>query len=178
MHTASRVRFVLIAALGLAACGGSDKPAPQGPVESTGGDTGAGDGARVMAPGTSGLPGLDWGASADAVLALYPRGQAADGGIEYLGTFEKHQAILHFAIGADGLSRVDIEWTDGFLSMEDCGETWKTLRAELDGRLGASQGENLAAYWELATADVTLSCNPNDSGAGVLSQTYSPRHDE
>jgi hypothetical protein len=168
MSTSRIVIGAATAALALAACGSEQKPAPVDP----GGPSGGGGGERVMAPGTSGLPGLDWGASADEVLALYPRGTAVDTGVEYLGTVEGHLAIERFTIGADGLERVDIEWTEGLISMEDCLKVWAELRTELDGSLGASQSDNGAAYWDLPAASVTLACNPNDSEAGVLSQTH------
>jgi hypothetical protein len=160
-------------ALGLAGCGGSSQPAATVPSEPAPADDG-----KVMAPGTSGLAGLDWGASAEAVLALYPRGTADEVGVVSLGAVEGRQAITRFSIGADGLSQVDVEWTDGFVSMEDCATTWSQLRAELDGRFGPSQADNLAAYWELTDASVTLACNPNDSDAGVLSQSYAQRQPE
>ncbi len=91
---------------------------------------------------------------------------------------EGHQAVTKFTLGADGLGEVNIEWTEGFISMEDCGKGWGTLRASLDGRFGPSQGDNLAAYWKTATASITLACSPNDSNAGVLSLTYAHLDDK
>ena len=60
-----------------AACGGSSKPAPTGP-------TPPGEG-TATAIGTTGLAGLDWGATADAVVALDPRGTASEAGITAVG---------------------------------------------------------------------------------------------
>jgi len=180
-HVSVRARITIAtasAALALAACGGDKQPAPVDPGDPTDEASGGGGGGRLMAPGTSGLPGLDWGASTDEVLALYPQGTADDAGVEHLGTVEGHVAIERFTIGADGLSQVDIEWTEGFASMDVCLQTWVELRTELDGRLGDSQAENGAAFWELPAASVTLACNPNDSDAGVLSQTYAMREPE
>jgi hypothetical protein len=164
-------RWISTIALGLGACGSSPPPAPaltstapRAPTAATG-----------DAIGTSGLPGLDWGANADAVLARYPRGRVDAGGVVYAGTVEGHPAIARFTIGAGGLGKIAIDWTEGFPTMDLCARTWGQLRATLDARLGPSQAENLAAYWDLPAASVTLACNPDDSGAGVLSQTYEPR---
>ncbi|MCE9572109.1 MAG: hypothetical protein K8W52_03025 [Deltaproteobacteria bacterium] len=166
ISTHARLGLSILTALGLAACGGS-KPVATGPTPPA-------EGGDMPAVGTSGMPGLDWGATADAVIAKYPRGTADAAGVVYLGTIEGHQAIAHFTIGDQGLSKIEIEWTDGFISMDDCGKGWNELRPTLDARLGASQADNLMATWTTATADVTLTCSPNDSGAGVLSQSYAP----
>ena len=123
--------------------------------------------------GTSGMPGLDWGASADAVLAASPRATPnKEGGLWATGTTDGITSITAFKMGAHGLEQINVEWTQGFISMEDCGSHWKTLRAKYDGRFGASTADNLAAYWKTPTASITLSCSPNDSGAGVLSLNY------
>lgn len=168
-HSRPRLTIVATLALGLAACGGS-KAATPGPTAPPGGGS-----EGTPAVGTSGMPGLDWGASADAIRAAYPLGTVDATGVVYLGTIEGHQAIAHFTIGDAGLSKIDIEWTDGFISMDDCGKGWSELRAALDTRLGASQADNLSATWETATASIFVACSPNDSGAGVLSQSYTPR---
>ncbi|MBL8627776.1 MAG: hypothetical protein JNK64_41210 [Myxococcales bacterium] len=162
--------------ISLAACGGSSKPAATGPANT--GD-GAADGAAPAA-GSTGLPGLDWGASTEAVLATNPRATAsADGAtVSAVAPVDGKNAITVYEIGASGLAMISIEWTDGFVSMDDCSGGWKDKRATLDARLGSSQSDNLAAYWETPTASVTLACNPNDSGAGVLSLTYAPRQAE
>lgn len=160
--------------ISLTACGGSNKPADTGPA-----NAGGGDGAAATA-GTTGLPGLDWGATADAVLATNPRATASPNGatITALAPVDGKNAITVYELGASGLAMITTEWTDGFVSMDDCAGGWKDQRATLDARLGPSQSDNLAAYWETATASITLACNPNDSGAGVLSVTYAPRQAE
>jgi hypothetical protein len=123
--------------------------------------------------GTSGMAGLDWGASADAVRAVAPRATPNKaGGLWATGTTDGITSITSFKLGVHGLEEIDIEWTEGFVSMQDCATHWKTLRAKYDGRFGASQADNLAAYWKTPTASIQLACNPNDSGAGVLSMTY------
>lgn len=169
MSTLARSSSVLLVATSLlaVACGGKSHPAAAPPA-------GGGGGGDAPAVGTSGAPGLDWGATSDAVLAVQPRATTDDAGLVYLGTVEKRQAIVHYVIPAAGLQEINIEFTDGFATMEACGEDWKALRATLDGRLGPSQSDNLAAYWNTPTAAITLACNPNDSGAGVLSLGYAP----
>lgn len=162
--------------ISLAACGGSAKPAATGPANTGDGTT---DG-TASAAGSTGLPGLDWGASAEAVLAADPRATASPDGatVTAVAPVDGKSAITVYTIGADGLNMVSTEWTDGFVSMDDCAGGWKDQRTTLDARLGSSQSDNLAAYWETPTASVTLACNPNDSGAGVLSLTYAPKQAE
>lgn len=159
--------------ISLAACGGSSKPAATGPANA-GGD---GDTAAAPATGTTGVPGLDWGATADAVLAANPRATASPNGatVTAVAPVDGKNAITVYEISGTGLAMITTEWTDGFVSMDDCAGGWKDARATLDARLGSSQSDNLAAYWETPTASVTLACNPNDSGAGVLSLTYAPK---
>lgn len=167
-HTRSVLSVLTVCAalaVAVAACGGSSKSTttpPVAPTENT-----------AKALGTTGLAGLDWGANADAVLAVYPRATPTEGGLWFVGMAEGHQAVTKFTLGANGLDNVNTEWTEGFVSMQDCAKTWHELRASLDGRLGPSQGDNLAAYWKTTTASITLACSPNDSNAGVLSLTYS-----
>jgi len=148
-----------------ACCGGSSKPIT---------NSGSSEPTKATAPalGTSGVAGLDWGANATAVLAVYPRATPTDGGLSFNGMAEGRLAITKFTIGAGGLGAVDVEWTDGFVSMEDCATGWKTMRTQLDGRFGASSADNLAAYWKTGSASITLACNPNESNAGVLSLIY------
>lgn len=155
--------------MSLVACGGASKPATTGP----GNGGGATD--TAAAAGTTGLPGLDWGATAEAVLAANPRGAASPEGVTAVAPVDGKNALTVYEIGASGLTMVTTEWTDGFISMDDCAGGWKDERATLDARLGPSQADNLAAYWETATASITLACSPNDSGAGVLSLIYAPK---
>lgn len=166
--------LALASVLALAACGGSSTPAPADPGN-TGEEPGDEAGGREMAPGTTGLPGLSWGASADDVLAYQPRATPDDTGLTYLGMHAGLQAIEHFEIGADGLTLVAIEYVNGYNSMGDCLEAWATMRTELDGKFGESLAENGAAYWDLPAASVTLSCNPNENESAYMSQTHAQR---
>ncbi len=167
-RTPSLLTLLAGATLTVAACGGSSKPTttttPPTPTENT-----------TSALGTSGIAGLDWGANADAVKKVSPRAEPGDGGLWYPGMAEGHLAVTKFTMGPGGLTEVYVEWTDGFVSMDDCGKGWKPLRTKLDGRFGPSQADNLAASWKTASASITLACNPNDSNAGVLSLTYAQR---
>ncbi len=167
----STLLISLVAASLAAACGGSKTPAATGPTAPDG-DT--------AALGTTGLEGLDWGASTDAVLAAFPSATPTDGGLWAIGMTDRHQSLTKFLIGADGLDEVRIEWVEGYISMEDCAKGWTEVRAKVDGRLGPSKQDNLAAYWDTATASVTLACNPNDidNGSAVLSQVFAPHQPE
>jgi hypothetical protein len=112
------------------------------------------------------------------VLAANPQATASPDGATAVTPVDGRNATTVYKIGTDGLSLITTEWTDGFVSMDDCAGGFKRERATLDERLGPSQAENLAAYWETATASIVLSCNPNDDGAGVLSLTYAPKSAE
>lgn len=168
-HRSIRALLGVALTLTLPACGGTPTPAPTTPPETAGSSEPAD---RTESARASGLPGLAWGASAEAVLAVYPRATATDGGLWYVGMAEDLNAVTKFTIGGDGLEQIHIEWIDGFISMDDCATGWRKLRTSLDGRFGPSGADNLAAYWKTASASITLACNPNDSNAGVLSLTY------
>ncbi|MCX5742565.1 MAG: hypothetical protein NT062_08720 [Proteobacteria bacterium] len=163
----------LVVGLGLTvtACNNSSMPTTT-PTGSTGPTSVIASPAPPSPDGSSGLAGLDWGANADAVRAAFPNVTPTDGGLWYVGMVESHQAVTKFTIGAAGLDQVVTEWTEGFISMADCGTGWAKIRATLDGRFGPSQADNLAADWKTATAKISLACTPNDSNAGVLSLTY------
>ena len=78
-------------------------------------------------------------------------------------------------MGTAGLEQVDIEWSEGFSTMQVCMDAWTKMRATYDARFAvASQADNGAAYWKTPTVDVTLACNPNESGAGVMTARYVP----
>ncbi|MEZ4401404.1 MAG: hypothetical protein R3B06_15370 [Kofleriaceae bacterium] len=168
-------RLAATLAIAGAACGGATSAAP-----STTPPAGA-SAAPTSAPsglGTAGLPGLDWGASADAVRARYPMATPDATGVVVVGMTEGHQALTRFTIDAQGLRQVDVEWIEGFISMQDCADGnggWAAMRAVFDQRFGPSQADNLAAYWDLPTVSIVLACNPNESDAGVLSMSYAPR---
>ena len=122
--------------ISLAACGGSSKPAATGPANA-GGD---GDTAAAPAVGTTGLPGLDWGASAEAVLAANPRATASPNGatVTAVAPVDGKNAITVYELSATGLAMITTEWTDGFVSMDDCAGGWKDARAALDARYFAN----------------------------------------
>ena len=156
------------------ACGGGGTPAPATP---TGGDPGsaATPTGGTAAAGATGVLGLDWGASEDAVKAAFPQATARpEGGLWSMGTSERIAALTMFKFGAKGLEQVSVEWTEGYPTMDACAAGWKKVRAVYDGRYGASQADNLAGYWKSPTASVTLTCTPNESGAGVLAATITP----
>lgn len=161
-----QLKVVLLA---LAACGGA-KPMPV--------TTPTAEPAAEKV-GSSGVKTLDWGASADAIKAVYPQVTANPaGGLWNNGTADGMTAITSFKLAAGGgLEAVQIEWTEGFPTMNECSTAWKKLRATYDNRYGKSQADNLAAYWKAPTVAVTLACNPNDSGAGVLTASFAKEHD-
>lgn len=164
---------LLAACAALAACGGS-----QAPVAPGGGDTdppSGGGGGRVMVPGTTGLPGLDFGADVKAIEALYADVTPVDVGLAYTGTVEGLPATITFTVGSSGLTEVAITWSDTFPSMGACGLNLDDIRTAVDARLGPSSEENMAAFWETPTATVTLSCGMGDGEESTLAQTYAPR---
>lgn len=162
------VGFVLVL---LAGCGAG---APRGPVASAP----PADDARLRAPGTSGLPGLDWGATPEAISTVYPGAAESAGELRYTGTLEGAVGTVIFTMRDGGLDQVSIGWEAVYPSMLACADPLHELRARLDERLGASAEENLGVFWDTATASVVLSCNPGEDGRATLSQTYSVRRAE
>lgn len=163
---------LLAACAAVAACGGSKAPV----VAPGGGDTAPpSGGGRVMAPGTSGLPGLDFGADVKAIEALYADLTPVDVGLAYTGTVEGLPATITFTVGNTGLTEIAITWSDTFPSMGACGLNLEDVRAAVDARLGPSTEDNLAAYWETPTATVVLSCGMGDGEESMMAQSYAPR---
>ena len=153
--------------LSFAACGGSAKH------DAT--PSNHADIAARAAGNATGLEHFTWGESEDAVKAASPQAtKNPDGGLWAMGTTNGISSLTVFKFGANGLASILIEWTEGFISMEDCAKHWKELRTGYDKSFGPSQADNLAAYWKTPTSSITLACNPNDSGAGVLSMSYAP----
>jgi len=174
----SLLSIVAVSALGAAACGSSTANAPAPALANTAEPAAAAEpapAAPAAAHGTSGMAGLDWGASKETVAASNSRATPnKDGELWAMGMVDGMNALTTYKFDAKGLSQIDVEWTEGLISMDECAKVWKKVRAEYDGRFGASQADNLAAYWKTATASITLTCSPNDSNAGVLAVTYAP----
>ena len=156
-------------AIGVAAACGGKQPAPAGPTGPTGGEAPAG---KERPIGTSGLPGLDWGANVGEITALYPDAEPVDVGLQWKGGAERKPAVTVFTVDGDGLAQVDITWDLAFDSMSSCGEALHQTRPLIDARLGTGAEENLAVFWENDTVSVTLSCNPDDTDGARLTQTY------
>ena len=158
----------LLAIVVAAACGGK-QPTPAGPAGGGGGEPPAG---KERPAGTSGLPGLDWGAGVAEITALYPDAEPVDVGLQWKGGAERKPAVTVFTVDNDGLAQVEITWDDTFASMGACGDALHQVRPLIDARLGDGAEENLAVFWENATVGVTLSCNIGDGDEASLSQTY------
>lgn len=128
-------------------------------------------------PGTSGFPGLDWGANADDVTGVYPGAQPGAPGLTWAGPVLGEPAHVAFTMAGDGLQQVTIAFDAGYASMETCGETLHRLRPQLDARLGAGSEDNLGVFWDTPTASVVLACNPtdDDSGRAELTSTFQRR---
>lgn len=119
---------------------------------------------------------IAWGTLRAALEQRFPQATSDQYGLTWEATYAgKPAAIDLFFDDGGAFSGWRAVFAGTFESMDRCGETWRELRAVIDRRYGPSQSDNLAAYWETPTASVTLACNPNDSGAGVLSLTYAPK---
>ncbi len=154
-----------------AAAAATDGPATDAPaIEATA--TAAAAAAAAGAVGTSGYPGLDWGASLDALKAAFPKAAPGSDNLSIVGQYEGRAAITTFELKGGQLARISVSFEDSFPSMDACGKTWTAMRTALDPKLGKSVGDNLAATWESATYAVTLSCDPGDEDEGVLSLSY------
>ncbi len=160
---------IAMALLLTAACGGAS-PATQGP-SSTGEPV---PDQKTRGPsGSTEMSHLSWGATADAVLAEYPQATKNDeGGLWVAGSAENKPAVTVFNLDAQGLQSIRVQFTDTFPSMPECLAAWTTLRTDFDGRYGASQSDNGAAYWSTGQANVELACNPNDGDAAEMVLVY------
>ena len=106
------------------------------------------------------------------MTAAFPRATPnKDGGLWFPGVVDGLEAMTSFEFGPQGLAQIGIEWTT-FNTMDECATTWTKLRAKYDGRFGASQSDNLAAYWNTPTASIKLACNPDDNSRGAMSMDY------
>ena len=164
-------------------CGGKKTPAakdamtadasnPDGPAPDATDAPGV-DAATAGDLGTSGYPGLDWGASLDDLKAKFPRAAPGTENLSITGDHAGKPGVTTFELRDGKLHRISVSFEDEYPSMEECATVWKEMRATLDGKLGASQSDNLAAYWEAPTYNITLSCDPGDEDAGMLSMSYS-----
>ena len=140
-------------------CAGASKAGPAAPLR----------------PGTTGFPGLDWGAPAEAVKAAYPGAAADPEGLAWRGEHEGRPAVVRFAIEDGALVRVTVAYDGTFASMMACKAEFAPMRARLDQRFGPSAEENLAAFWDTETASITLSCDMNEDETARLSVYYGPR---
>ncbi len=162
-------------------CGGKSQPAskdamtadatnPDGPTT----DAAGVDAATAGDLGTSGYPGLDWGASMDDLKAKFPRAAPGTDNLSITGNHAGKPGVTTFELRDGKLHRISVTFEDEYPSMEACATVWKEMRATLDGKLGASKSDNLAAYWDAPTYNIILTCDPGDEDAGVLSMAYSP----
>lgn len=151
----------------LAACGG--KAAPTTP-----GNTGGGGAppAKERPAGTTGFPGLDWGANVDDITGLFPGAEANGGGLAWQGDVERAPAGVQFLMDGDGLQQIDVGWAEVYASMEACGDDLHLTRPAIDARLGQGAEENLGVFWETPTASVALVCDPGDDGTALLQARY------
>lgn len=163
MRTVLRATFgasAPLALLAVVACGPAAPVAPSSPFPAAG-----------RPAGTTGYPGLDWGANLDDISGLHPGAVANGGGLAWTGPVEGRPARVQFGMDEDGLQQIDIVW-DTFDSMDACGEVLHATRPAIDARLGEGAEENLAVFWETSTASVTLSCNIDADVSASLAATY------
>ncbi len=159
------------ALLVIAACGGSKG----GGAAATGPDPEPKKPAAALEPGSTGFPGLDWGDTIEAVMADYPAAEAEGSGVELVAEHAGRQAKISFSFAPESLIFITVSYRDVFASMATCAEAFGQVRAELDKSLGASNEDNLAAYWSSESASISLACNPLDDGteAASLGVSYS-----
>ena len=138
----------ILVLLVLAGCGA--KPAP-----TTANVAPAGARPTPARTGTSGFETVSWGDAIDG----------AHGGAR---SFEGLPAVVSFDHVGDGVTAVHVRIDTTFPTMGSCQDAWTGLRARLNARLGASQSENLAAYWTTPTAAIIAACNPGDTGGANL----------
>jgi hypothetical protein len=175
-----RITIALTLALSLLACGGKANKAGKDamPADATTTDATATDAPGVDAAtrgelGTSGYPGLDWGASADDLKAKFPKAAPGTDNLSITGNHGGKSGVTTFELKDGKLHRISVSFADEYPSMGECQTVWTEMRKTFDGKLGESKSDNLAAYWDSATYNIVLSCDPGEDDAGVLSMTYS-----
>ena len=157
------MRNVVLGAILVVACGQPAPPANAPPNT------------PPAAIGTSGYPGLDWGATVANVKAAYPRTTEDHGELTTTSlAVEGQPNTTTFAFEHGKLARIGIAFDRRFASMNECATLWTVVRRALDPKLGKSAGENLAAFWESTTYAVTLSCDIDDHAQAGLSMSYAP----
>lgn len=185
-----RIAIALTLLLSLAACGGKSAKAGKDamPADATTADgttaapadaaaAAGADAATAGDLGTSGYPGLDWGATEADIMAKFPK--AAPGGktVSITGDHAGKPGVTTFELKDGKLHRISVSFADEYPSMGECQTAWAEMRKVLDAKLGESKSDNLAAYWDSATYNIILSCDPGDDEAGVLSMSYGPPQD-
>jgi hypothetical protein len=175
-----RITIALTLALSLAACGGKSNKATKDamvadatPTDGASTDAPGADAATKGELGTSGYPGLDWGASADDLKAKFPKAAPGTDNLSITGTHGGKSGVTTFELKDGKLHRISVSFLDDYPSMDECADVWKEMRTTFDAKLGESKSDNLGAYWDSTTYSIVLSCDPGDDDGGVLSMTYS-----
>ena len=154
-----RSTSLALTVVAIAACGGKAATTPSTPAPAP----------APTAPGTSGFPGLDWGATVPAVQAIYPSA-TGDEGLSFKTTLGGEPASVSLVFFEGELERIAVEFDRGFDSMGECSKTFASVRAAL--ALGESSEENLAAHWIADSYSAILSCNIADGEAASMSMSY------
>jgi hypothetical protein len=156
-------------ALLLLACGGggASAPATTAPTTPT-----AVDPAPPAAPGTTGYPGLDWGATEADLKARFPQAAPGLNTLSIPGNHGGLPGVTTFELEDGKLVRISVSFEEEYPGMAECLEVWKTTRASLNETLGSSSADNGAAYWDTESYNITFSCDPGDEDRGVLGMSY------
>ncbi|MCB9563857.1 MAG: hypothetical protein H6708_34810 [Kofleriaceae bacterium] len=161
------------ALLAVAACG------PKATTPAAPANEGGTTATPARGPGTSGFETLSWGDTADQILADFPTGETDGEAVTIVTTYQGHPVVVTAYLEGGGLRSVQAAVGDGYASMQACGDDFASLRAAMDGVLGRSQEDNLAAYWTTATAAVQASCDPvDDDGRAEMSISFAPPEPE
>jgi hypothetical protein len=179
------IACALALSLFLAACGGKsskagkDAMATDATTTTDGPETDAAgvDAATAGDLGTSGYPELSWGASEADLKAKFPKAAPGMNTLSIPGNHGGKPGVTTFELKDGKLFRISVSFDDEYPSMEACSTVWTEMRKTLDAKLGESKSDNLAAYWDSATYNIILSCDPGDEDRGVLSMSYGPPQD-
>jgi hypothetical protein len=176
--------IALTAALLLFGCGGKKGPAPKDAMvtdannpDGPSADAPGADAATAGELGTSGYPGLDWGASLDDVKAKFPKAAPGTDNLSITGNHAGKSGVTTFELKDGKLFRISVSFEEEYPSMGECQPAWAEVRKTLDAKLGESKSENLAAYWDSTTYNIILSCDPGEEDRGMLSMSYGPPQD-
>ena len=160
------VKYLLGLVCVLTSACASSKPPAGGPIDQP-------EEPAPMPGGHTGFENVTWGLTSAELLVTY-QATVVGNALEVVGDYHHEPVNVRFELRDDKLVAIELTFHKAFPSMDACGVEWTKLRTHLDSDLGISQSDNLAAYWQNAHRDVTLSCHPKEPEGAALGMHFTP----